>query len=200
MISIIIPPVSDCFMPTLGAAQIAAYLKQQGIATKLYDLSAELQTILLQQGEMLQKNIHTKLKDSTLQRYTAITNALFGDDSIPFSISYDDFSSHWNWREPDNLNGLLATHKALLPYIEKLQSLGELESSEYVAFSISFESQLIPALLIAALLKLQRNILVLFGGSFFYNYGETFLKIMSILDLVDCLIIGPGERILENIA
>ena len=53
MVSIIIPPVSDCFMPTLGAAQLTAYLKQQGVAAKLYDLSAELQTVLLQQGALL---------------------------------------------------------------------------------------------------------------------------------------------------
>ena len=201
MVSIIIPPVSDCFMPTLGAAQLVAYLKQQGIATKLYDLSAELQTVLLQQEEMLPM-VCGKIKKSdasAVHRYTAFTDALFDGDSVPFQISYDSFTSRWDWKEPDDLTGFLSTHAALLPYIEQLPSLPELKTSEYAAFSISFESQLIPALLIATRLRRQRNLSIIFGGSFFYNYLEAFLKLMSALDLVDCLITGPGERILEAI-
>lgn len=199
MVSIIIPPVSDCFMPTLGAAQLVAYLKQRGIAAKLYDLSAELQTILLQEGETLPEVGPVEGEVSAVRRYIAVTNTLFGDDSIPFQISYDDFTSRWNWRAPDDLTGLLSAHKALLPYIERLPSLRELETSTYAAFSISFESQLIPALLIAVRLRRQRKFSVIFGGSFFYNYGEAFSKLLSALDLVDCLITGPGERILEAI-
>lgn len=201
MVSIIIPPVSDCFMPTLGAAQLTAYLKRQGIAAKLYDLSAELQTLLLQQGEMLSQ-VRGELKDgdaSAVHRYAAVTNALFGDDSVPFQISYDSFISRWDWRAPNDLSDLLSTHAAILPYVEQLPSLPELETSVYVAFSISFESQIIPALLIASRLRQQRKIPVIFGGSFFYNYAEIFLKLMPALGLVDCLIIGPGERILEAI-
>lgn len=201
MVSIIIPPVSDCFMPTLGAAQLAAYLKRQEIAAKLYDLSAELQTVLLQQEEMLPKACE-ELKDSdtsAVHRYAAVTNTLFGDDSVPFQISNDSFTSRWDWKVPNNLTDLLSTHAALLPYIEQLPSLPELETSSYAAFSISFESQIIPALLIAARLRQQRKLPVIFGGSFFYNYAEVFLKLMPALDLVDCLITGPGERILEAI-
>ncbi|MCH5260552.1 MAG: radical SAM protein [Lachnospiraceae bacterium] len=201
MVSIIIPPVSDCFMPTLGAAQLAAYLKRQEIAAKLYDLSAELQTVLLQQGETLPK-VCGGLEDSdtsAVHRYATVTNALFGDDSTPFQISYDSFTSRWDWKVPNDLTDLLSTHAELLPYIEQLPSLSELETSTYAAFSVSFESQIIPALLIAARLRRQRKIPVIFGGSFFYNYAEVFLKLMSALDLVDCLIIGPGERILEAI-
>lgn len=202
MVSIIIPPVSDCFMPTLGAAQLVAYLKWQGIATKLYDLSAELQTVLIQQAEMFPK-ICAEFEDSNtsaVHRYIAVTNALFGDDSVPFQITYDSFTSCWDWKAPDDLMGLLSTHAALLPYIEQLPSLTELENSDYVAFSISFESQIIPALLIAARLRQQKKLSVIFGGSFFYNYAEAFLKLMSTIDLVDCLITGPGERILEAIS
>lgn len=201
MVSIIIPPVSDCFMPTLGAAQLTAYLKRQGIAAKLYDLSAELQTVLLRQGEMLPK-VCEGLEDddvSVVHRYAAVTNGLFGDDSVPFQISYDSFTSRWDWKVPNDLTDLLSTHAALLPYIEQLPSLPELETSAYVAFSVSFESQIIPALLIAARLRQQKKLSVIFGGSFFYNYAEVFLKLMSTLDFVDCLIIGPGERILEAI-
>lgn len=202
MVNIIIPPVSDCFMPTLGAAQILSYLKQQGIVAKLYDLSAELQTIILQQEEKLPGSYKRLLgcEISSVRRYTAVKNALLGDDSsVPFRISYDNFTSCWNWRTPDDLNCLLSTHEALLPYIEMLPSLPELEASACAAFSISFESQLIPALLIAARLKQQKDLPVIFGGSFFYNYAEAFLKLLSSLDLVDCLIIGPGEKILEAI-
>jgi hypothetical protein len=201
MVSIIIPPVSDCFMPTLGAAQLTAYLKQQGVAAKLYDLSAELQTVLLQQGEMLPKICGEFGADdvSAVHRYAIVTKALFGDDSIPFQISYDSFTSRWDWKVPNDLANFLSTHAALLPYIEQLPSFQELENSTYVAFSISFESQIIPALLIATRIRQQRELPIIFGGSFFYNYAEIFLKLMSALDLVDCLIIGPGERILEAI-
>ena len=199
MVSIIIPPVSDCFMPTLGAAQLTAYLKQQKIETKLYDLSAELQTVLLQQGKAWFKPRHAEDNISTVRRYAAITDELFGNDSVPFSISYDNFTSCWDWKDPNDLNGLLSTHKALLPFIDKMPSLPELEGSAYAAFSISFESQLIPALLIAARIRRHGKHCVIFGGSFFYNYMDACSKLMTTLGIVDCTIIGPGERILEAI-
>ena len=34
MADIIIPPVSDCFMPTLGAAQLVSYLKENQLPAK----------------------------------------------------------------------------------------------------------------------------------------------------------------------
>ena len=199
MLSIIIPPVSDCFMPTLGAAQLAGYLKQKNIDTKLYDLSAELQTVLLQEGSKLSIPLPEKDKSSTVHRYAAITRALFDDNITHFKLSYDFFSSSWDWREPDNLTGLLSVHKALLPFIDAIPSIPELECSTYAAFSISFESQLIPSLLIAERIRRNTNIRIIFGGSFFYNYLDACSKLMSTLDIIDCIIVGPGENILEAI-
>jgi len=42
MIVLVIPPVSDCFMPTLGVAQIAGYLKEANVDCKVYDIGAEI--------------------------------------------------------------------------------------------------------------------------------------------------------------
>lgn len=187
-------------MPTLGAAQLTAYLRQQGIATKLFDLSAELQDLIIKRGEILPEVGYANGKISILKRYTSIINALFGDGSVPFKLSYDNFTSRWDWKQPDNLTSLLYAHKALFPFIEILPSLPQLESAAYVAFSISFESQIIPALLIAAHIRRQRKISVIFGGCFFYNYTDIFIKVMCTLDIVDCLITGPGEKILESIS
>lgn len=198
MISVIIPPVSDCFMPTLGAAQITAYLKQQGITTKLYDMGAEFQRVLLQEGVLVARDF-ASLEKSALRCYATITSTLFSEESIKFMISYDSFSSSWNWREPTNIEELLSAHKELLPYIARMPSFSEVADSAYAAFSISFESQLIPALLIAVQLRKVRNIPIIFGGSFFYNYENAFIKIFSTLNIVDCLIIGPGELILASI-
>lgn len=63
MIHLIIPPISDCFMPTLGVAQIAGYLKDNGIACKAYDASAELMHILLE-GWKDQKEISSDEKEN----------------------------------------------------------------------------------------------------------------------------------------
>ena len=199
MLSVVIPPVSDCFMPTLGAAQISSYLKQRGIVAKLYDLGAELQTIILQHGEKLLESEELTKELSIVKKYILVTKRLFGENPIPFKISYDDFTSSWDWKNPDNLTELLSAHKTIIPYIELLPSLSELKSSQYIAFSISFESQLIPALLIAAVLQKHKKITVIWGGSFFYNYAEASIKLLTTLNIIDCLIIGPGERILESI-
>ena len=160
MLSVVIPPVSDCFMPTLGAAQISSYLKQRGIVAKLYDLGAELQTIILQHGEKLLESEELTKELSIVKKYILVTKRLFGENPIPFKISYDDFTSSWDWKNPDNLTELLSAHKTIIPYIELLPSLSELKSSQYIAFSISFESQLIPALLIAAVLQKHNYILL----------------------------------------
>ena len=47
MVRMIIPPVSDCFMPTLGAAQIVGYLKAHHIKAKLYDANQEFMQCLI---------------------------------------------------------------------------------------------------------------------------------------------------------
>lgn len=195
-ISIIIPPVSDCFMPTLGAAQIKAYLSQKAIPTKLYDLSAELQNLILCQAGYNTIPSHT----SAIEKFNNSVNILFNADSVRFKISYDSFESEWNWRKPDRLCDLLSIHAKLIKYLDRLSSISEISNSSYAAFSISYESQVIPALLIAALLWERNKISSIFGGSFFYTYAKTFANSLRAFDFVKYLIVGPGEIILERIA
>lgn len=205
MTAIVIPPVSDCFMPTLGAAQIVAYLRENYISTKLYDLSAELQQLILSRAEELPLVLSTLIngQDSLVQRYEAATNCLFGlhqNRTSAYRLTHDNFLSKWDWRNPD-MEDLFTMHESLCILFRKLPSFPELCRSDSIGLSISYESQLIPSLLIAGLVKQERpQTEILFGGSFFYNYSEDFSKILFLSNLVDALIIGPGESILCSIA
>lgn len=194
MISIVIPPVSDCFMPTLGAAQIVGFLRQHGIRTKLYDLGAELQNFICNFGQDI-------VVPSQLAWYRRITADLFTLENNGFKLLFDNFISRWNWRLPDTYNSLLDLHKDLLRYIELLPSIEELSEAQYVGFSLSFECQMIPSLLIAYVLKARNHSLkTIFGGSLFYNYSREASRIVYLMDLVDCLVIGPGEDVLLSLA
>lgn len=206
MADIIIPPVSDCFMPTLGAAQLVSYLKENQLPAKLYDLSAELQQLILGQAEHLPPILSALIcdLDSPVQQYEAMTNYLFDlrkNGETKYRLTYDNFFSCWNWRNPDGEDELFSMHEDLCNFLCALPSFPELTRAGLAGFSISYESQLIPSLLIAGLIKRKNpEAKVLFGGSFFYNYAEEFAKILYVFDLVDALIIGPGEKILCSIA
>lgn len=193
MMSLIIPPVSDCFMPTLGAAQLVGFLKQQGIQSKLYDLGAELQNLICKV-----KNIDAS---PSLTTYKQITQNLFILEQDGFQLSFDNFISHWSWRQPDTYDDLVNLHKIFLRYLEALPSMKELSETQYVCFSVSFECQLILSLLIASLLKEKnKEIKTIMGGSFFYNYFEEASRILYSMSIIDCLVVGTGEKVLLSIA
>lgn len=206
MVNIVIPPVSDCFMPTLGSAQLVSYLRAHQLPATLYDLSAELQQLLLGQAEHLTPVLSTLIcnQNTPVQQYEAMTNYLFSlckGGEARYRLTYDDFSSHWDWRKPDGEDELFSIHADLCEFLCALPSFQQLACADLVGFSISYESQLIPSLLIAGLIKRKHPaVQILFGGSFFYNYTEEFTKILYSIDLVDALIVGPGEEILLSIA
>lgn len=193
MMSLIIPPVSDCFMPTLGAAQLVGFLKQQGIQSKLYDLSAELQNLICKV-----ENINNS---PSLTIYKQITQNLFTLDNDGFQLSFDNFISRWNWRRPDTYDDLVVLHKKFLQYLKALPSMKEILEAQYVGFSVSFECQLIPSLLIASILKEKnKEIKIIMGGSLFYNYFKDVSKILYSMNIIDCIVVGTGEKVLLAIA
>ena len=200
MIRIIIPPISDCFMPTLGAAQIVGYLKAHNIKTKLYDANQELMYSIVDHINCTSDYPKVFYKNDSqyhkLKQYTAAFSAKYA----PVRIAPDDFSANIDWRDIDALTDFLNFNDAWTNVFDQLSCIKEALNNDIVGLSISYEMQLIPALIIAKKIKdsFPQSRIVL-GGSFFYNYESEFLNTFCTLSFIDFVIIGCGELVFEAI-
>lgn len=198
MVYLIIPPVSDCFMPTLGVAQIAGYLKRSHIACRTFDASAELLYGLLNQyaeqylsvSEEKEEYIFKKAT-MCLEQYSALHKDL--------KISVDDFQTGFSWRDLEKLQNYVENETLFSERLSRLSfvhaegdSTGE---GELYGFSISYDCQVIPAMLLARIVKKEKpEVKISIGGSLLYNYENDFYKLMYMTDWIDILIVGSGEE------
>lgn len=205
MIVLVIPPVSDCFMPTLGVAQIAGYLKEANVDCKVYDIGAE---------------INYKIYEKVLNENERIKNLIIGDNGYTyrnlvssmnfFSLTNEDFeigADYFNigcdWKDVDltieyiSSENLLSNMYTELPLISEI---GRWVSQVICGISISYESQVIPSLILAKILKSKfEEVRICLGGSLLYNFEEIFYKYVYVSNLIDYLVIGPGEIVFEQI-
>lgn len=200
MIHLIIPPVSDCFMPTLGVAQIAGYLKDNGIACKAYDASAELMHILLE-GWNDQKGIFFDGKENGNYTYKNIAECLnrYSGMSKNLKIAMDDFQTGFSWRELDMLQEYIEKEDYFTKELAKISFIHEENpktgEEEWYGFSISYDCQVIPTMLLAHMLKQRKpEVKIGIGGSLLYNYENDFYKLIHMTNWVDMLMIGAGEE------
>ena len=198
MINLIIPPVSDCFMPTLGAAQLAGYLKKNDIKCRLYDASAEFFYNLfrsdIQQSEY--QKFTFKGLCACLDRFSANFEEL--------DIKIDGFETNFSWKDEERVSKYIDEESVFTRELEKLSLVCEKENDtgeqKYYGFSISYECQVIPALLLAKIIKKKRrDAKICIGGSLLYNYENDFYKLFYASELIDILIVGAGEEVLKYI-
>lgn len=199
MLNLIIPPISDCFMPTLGAAQLAGFLKSNNIACRVHDAGAELLYRLF--------ILNTRQSEDKQYTYRALAECVekFSRENEGFIIKTDGFESGFPWRETERLLEYIKQENAFTRELEKLSFVQESDSEEnrqeYYGFSISFECQVVPALILAAIVKRKkRNAKICIGGALLYNYENDFYKIFYESKLIDVLIVGAGEEALKYVS
>ena len=194
MVRMIIPPVSDCFMPTLGAAQIVGYLKAHHIKAKLYDANQEFMQCLISKinvesdfPDYFYKN------DSEFHKLMQYTCA-FSIKYPSVKITQDDFRIPVDWRDTDVLIDYFEHNDEWISVFEQLSCIRDASGFDNIGLSISYEMQLIPALIIAREIKKHSPLCrVVFGGSFFYNYESAFLNVFCSVNFIDDVVIGSGE-------
>lgn len=196
MINLIIPPVSDCFMPTLGVAQIAGYLKSNSIKCKVYDASAELfyNLVTSNMQQLGDRKFTFKNLTECLER--------FSGKHKEFNVKTDGFEAGFNWREEEQLLGYIEEENAFMQELEKLSFICDKDDTgceqKYYGLSISYECQVVPALMLAKILKRKNyNNKICIGGSLLYNYESDFYKLFYASELIDILIVGAGEEALK---
>lgn len=191
MIYLIIPPVSDCFMPTLGIAQIAGYLKSNGIECRTIDSSAELLHILLEQWKG--KGDAYTLKDaiSCLEEYSGMNHGL--------KITVDDFQTDFSWQDLDKLLQYVEDPPLFSEELKKLSFICDKATGtgtgDVYGFSISYDCQVIPTMLLVQVIREKRpKAKICVGGSLLYNYENDFYKLIFMTEWIDILIVGAGEE------
>lgn len=200
MVSLLIPPVSDCFMPTLGAAQIIGYLKSVEIPCKLYDINAELNLSVLSDDCLIPQCIKKIINSEKNNYYKLVTAYSWISHKSPYTISTDDFRCDFDWRDIEGVKRFIDDESSLIyRLLSGISSVRELSmEGGLVGMSISYDSQLIPSILLAKIIKSHNpKIKILFGGSFFYNYSNDFYNLFYCLDIIDYVITGPGEQVIQ---
>ncbi len=198
MINLVIPPVSDCFMPTLGVAQIAGYLKSKGIECRVFDAGAELLYRIFKAN-----NPQAKEEEYTYKNAVVCLES-FSESHKGINMTIDNFQADFSWRDTDRFLEYLESEEAFSGELKKLSFVCEegnkYEGELYYGFSISYESQVVPAMLLAKLIKEQKpKAKICVGGSLLYNYENEFYKIFYVSDLIDMLIVGAGEEVFRCI-
>lgn len=200
MVYLIIPPISDCFMPTLGVAQIAGYLKSNHIACRTFDGSAELlHSLLNQQAEQDRAASDRPEKEKYTFKKAAVYLEQYSALHQDMKISVDDFQAGFSWRDLGKLQDYVENETLLSEGLSKLSFVhgggaGTGEGEQY-GFSISYDCQVIPAMLLARIIKKEKpKARIGIGGSLLYNYEHDFYKLMYMTDWIDILIVGAGEE------
>ena len=199
----IIPPVSDCFMPTLGAAQIVGYLKSCDISCRLFDINAELNHAICNRVDFLPGEVQQLIchEENEFCKLVSVYKWLSVSQLDGCSISTDDFSCDFDWKNVEQLENFLNDEKSLIyRLLSNLNSIQLLSQYSIIGFSISYSSQLVLSIVLVKIIKsLNPNIKVIFGGSFFYNYGNDFFNVFYDYDKVDYVIIGSGENVIYEL-
>lgn len=199
MVNLVIPPVSDCFMPTLGVAQIAGYLKKNNICCRVIDASAEFVYDLFLKIKGLSPVKRRTIIDNEQLSFRNVVSCLNYLSSIQdeFCITIDDFRTGFSWRDIDNTVDFVNRKTIFHERIKNLSFMNiPREMRNYYCFSISYESQVIPSLVMAKIIKEKYpEIKVCVGGSLLYNYEKDFYKLLYFTEWIDYLIIGAGELV-----
>lgn len=205
MIVLVIPPVSDCFMPTLGVAQIAGYLKETNVEYKVYDIGAEINYKIYANVLNNDEKIKNLILDDNGYTYRNLVSSMnyFSLTNGDFSIGTDFFDAECDWKDVDstieyiNSDSLLSHMYTDLPLISELSRQN---GSVICGISISYESQVIPTLILAKVLKSKfSGVKISLGGSLLYNFEDIFYKYVYMSNIIDYLVIGPGEIVFEQI-
>lgn len=204
MFSLLIPPISDCFMPTLGVAQIAAYLKEKKISCVIHDLSIDFIRYCATLCDTFDKEYVHLLGDG--KNISDLSNAkkrlnLISALQTEFRMSTESVFFCFDWRNKEKLVNYVrkkSEPECLLCNLPVLRNIAE--NSNYIGFSVSYEGQFLLSLIMAKIIKqINSKAIVIFGGSFFYNYFKECAHLISDFNYVDYLIMGPGEVVVENI-
>ena len=162
-------------MPTLGVAQIAAYLKEKKISCVIHDLSIDFIRYCAASCDTFDKEYVHLLGDG--KHVSDLINVkkrlnLISSLQTEFRISTESVSFYFDWRNKDELVKYVKKKsklECLLCDLPILRSIAEI--SNYIGFSVSYEGQFLLSLITAKIIKqINHEAVILFGGSFFYNY------------------------------
>lgn len=207
MIFLVIPPVSDCFMPTLGVTQIAGFLKEKKVNCRVFDANAELTYNIFNMINQLSDNAKWIIWNDGEYSHRNVVAAMnfYSACNEQFSIYPDDFKTDFYWRDLDKTLEFANSYTSFHRKMEELSFMKELKLQDeivYCGFSISYESQVIPTMILAKIVKEKYSkVKICIGGSLLYNYEDEFYKLLYLSDLIDVLVLGAGELVyyyLEN--
>ena len=191
MIYLVIPPVADCFMPTLGVTQIAGYLKEEKVNCQVFDANAELTYNIFNMINQISDNVKQIIWDDEEYSYKNVVAAMnfYSACNEQFSIYPDDFKTDFCWRDLDKTIEFVNSDTSFHKKIEELSFVKNLKLQEetfYCGFSVSYESQVIPTMILAKIMKKKYpKIKICIGGSLLYNYENDFYKLFYLSELID---------------
>lgn len=192
--------MSDCFMPTLGAAQIVGFLKKENINCKLYDCSAELCDYLLANYDVENKAVAAIINNanSSYEKYKMLLNWISKKEIYEVSTDRFRYPIRGNVEIMKNFLESETLFSNILKHIPIVKTIAQ--ESDFVGISISYPSQWLLGLLLAKTIKNEnKDLKIVLGGAFFNEDIEFTLAWMKELAFVDYIVSGIGETVLKEL-
>jgi len=169
----------------------------EGMANKLRSDLALIQYDYLKNFEDLNENGKTEEKYyreiKKHQIYSLITSLVYPE----YQINMHSMRFKYGWHD---LNLLVSKAKNTPELFAKwLKKSDEIKKNfdiqpDWIGFSVTFESQFLPALIIAHYIKNNFDTTIIFGGGFFNTFAEYLDDNTPFNGLMDGVIVGAGER------
>lgn len=201
------PPLADPSMPPLGLAYLSNALSKASIEHLVLDANLDYWQSQILTGEIYpwpeKKDVPAEHLYENIGKLLSIRLKNMGIDYPGYSFSLNGCGLPGGWHDLNNLRKLLQdpanpffdwSRQSIV--IKKIQTF----QPDWIGISVTFEDQLLPALCIASSLKKEdKKTTVILGGALFTTFQDYINEETPFWDLIDGIIIGPGEDALTGL-
>ena len=182
------PPMGDCTMPMLGPLVLSRALKEKGIWSLCFDASIELLWMVLEEsGKRRGGDKIKRLEHAVKVLSNRCKEAEFSLDEIKFSFP---MATLREVARAVRLLGWLSCYYEKMPFMRHIKS----GRCSHVGISVSYSSQLVPALVLAVYIRrFCPKINIVLGGAYFGNGSLDERSLLKRFPELDAIIVGPGE-------
>ncbi len=189
------PPMGDCTMPMLGPLVLSQALKEKGIESFYFDASIELLWMTVEQRWKQCRGDKIKWLEHAV---TVLSNHCKG---VVFSL--DEIKFPFSTVTLCGVARAVRLLEWLSCYYERMSFTRHLERGRWshVGISVSYSSQLAPAVVLASHIRRTcPEINIVLGGAYFGNGSLDERKLIKAFSELDAIIVGPGESIMCSVA
>lgn len=218
---LVTPPVGDCTMPLLGPLVLSQALKDNGLRSRCYDASLDMFWMALDEDVVRDALTYSRASEERQRSAFAVLGRtrrkkhgdrikrlelaaeILSQISPGVKFSLDEITFEFSTENFRGLKRAVERIAWLSVFYGRMKVIRGISDARvtHVGISVSYSSQLAPALvLIRYLRRLYPRLNLCLGGAYFGNGSLDERQLLRRFPDADAIIIGPGESILQSVA